>query len=709
MQRQRCAHCKLPVRGRRTQAGRDEADSLAGPYCCTGCCMAAQIGRGEASSSAQLLARVVLGAFLSMGVMVVSLALYGGDTLGAGQVQSEAAAALDGLYRLAALALSVPVALLIGVPLARAVLQTRNWLSVDMWILTGAGAALLLSTWNTLITSGPVYFETATMILVLVGLGRWIDVRAKERARDRLMQVLPETHLTACRVSGANEESIPAPDLQLGDLVRVRPGEVVPVDGEVRDGRSFIDTVDLTGESAPRSVGPGEQVLAGSKVLDGALLVCTSAAVGARVCDEMERLLERAMTAGGTYERRAERIATVMVPSVLALASGVFIHGLWVGDLERAVGRALSVMLVACPCALGIATPLAFWSALARTWERHVLVKGSGVLERLARIRRVLFDKTGTLTTGRLELAAVHSLSSTEPFDEREILRLAAAAEVGSEHPIGVALRGAWHATGSGELPSVRNFRATPGVGVAAEVEGRRVTLESCGPQHERAFTTVAMQVDDQDLALFELRDRPRAEAAATLDELRRRGLELRVLSGDARGPVEALGAELALDVEWALLPHQKVERLQALGGTDALFVGDGMNDAAVLAEASVGVAMHGGSPRSFEAADVLLLAPGLGPLPALIELARIAVRTARFNLAWCLAYNLVGICLAITGTLTPLLAACAMVLSGLGVVANTARAFARFDREDTKSSSADYALRPGREGEPENYSLAAR
>ena len=684
-----CDWCGLPARPRRVRAALERGGSEGSAresghgalFCCTGCALVAELGSGEAARSDQLLARVLLGAFLSTGVMVVSIALYGGYLDGGEAARSSAAAeALTGLYRLAALALSLPIAALLGWPLARAVTRAGRWLSFDVWILIGAASALLLSIWKTLVAQGPVYYESASMILVLVGLGRWIDVRAKERARERLLGVLPEAATDARRILSTTEESVAPSELRAGDLVRVRPGEPVPADGAVCDGRAFVDTADLTGESTPRSVAPGDRVLAGFGVLDGALVVRVEQAAGQGQRDRIERLLERAMVGRGAYQRRAERLAAWMIPAVLAVAAAVFAAQLVGGEPARGVARALSVLLVACPCALGIATPIAFWYALARAWERRVLVKGSEVLERMARVKRVFFDKTGTLTRGELELVSIHPQAGTTSADA---LRLAAACELGSEHPVGRGLRRAFKERNpDATLPRAESFRRLPGSGVEAWVEGRAVRVtrpERSELAARSASTCVQLSADGEPRALFQLADRARPEAPATVRALREQGLELRVLSGDGRGPVQALAEELGVPAEAELLPGDKVRRLEHFGTRDTLFAGDGLNDAAALASASVGVAVDGGSPRSFEAADALLLGGSLAALPRAIDLARVAVVTARVNLAWCVVYNVVGIWLAASGRLTPVLAGAAMVLSGAGVLANTSRAFAKF------------------------------
>jgi len=665
-----CARCGLPVAPGPVQA------TDAPRFCCSGCCIAHHLGQGGTRGAiGALAARLVLSAFLAMGVMVFSLSLYGELLPGGDPAEraSESAAALRGLSRLGALALSAPVLYLLGLPLLDAVVRMRRWLSADALILFGTAAAWTISAWNTMRGGGHVYFETATMVLVLVGLGRWLDVRARERARSELRAILPERTLPAAVLRDGDEVELDPAELAPGDLVRVRPGEVLPVDGVVVEGRSFLDTSAMTGEEAPRTAGAGERVLAGCTVVDGTLVVRAEAVGAGRVRDEIERLLARSMQSRGRHMNVADRAAWVLLPLAfaIAVAAGLF-HGVARGP-EAGLLAALSVALISCPCALGIATPLAFWIALGASWRAGVLVRDDETLERLARARRVFFDKTGTLTAGELELedVLVESAESVEPL---AALRLAAALELGSEHAVGRGLRRAWlersGAVGLGDLPAVEDFRALPGLGVEGLVEGRRGRVVRDGGESG----LIALEIEGRVLARFAFRARPRAEARALIDALRAAGFELLVLTGDAAGPSRELAQRLGIAFEAGLLPGDKVARIERAGRRGTVFVGDGLNDAAALAAADVGVAMAGGSARSLDVAPVALLRPGLSALPELLRLARSTVRVARGNLVWAFAYNGIGLWLAAAGRLTPIVAAAAMVASSLAVVLNSSR-----------------------------------
>jgi len=399
-----CGHCGLPVR-RAVPASGD------GPFCCTGCELAWHFGDAGEGGSDRWIARIVLSAFLAMGVMVASLALYGRYLGEDGLAQSTGAIALRDIYRTGALLLCLPILHLLGVPLLGAVRASRRFLSADFLVLCGVGAAFSLSIWNTVMGRGEVYYETVAMVLVLVSLGRWLDARAKAKASAHLALIAPEAIASVTRIDMSGESSIAYEELQVGDSIRVRPGETLPVDGLVLRGETTLDTSSLTGEWLPRRVAKGDRVLAGCEVLDGTLVVRAEAVGAGRVQAEVERLLRAALDRPAHFVKLADRVAAVLLPIVFVLATGTLIWNLRLGRVEEGWMNALSVVLISCPCALGIATPLAYWTALREAWERGVLVKNADVLERLARTEQVVFDKTGTLTSSAADLIRIHEPS----------------------------------------------------------------------------------------------------------------------------------------------------------------------------------------------------------------------------------------------------------------------------------------------------------
>ena len=690
-----CAQCGLPVRS-----------TAATAFCCVGCGLSYHLagrhlpdaapadGAAEAPDSRvtaanALLARVVLSAVLGTGVMVFSLASYSDADLA-----SEAAQALRGIYRLAALALSTPVMLLLAWPLAEALrrMGRARFLSSEALVLLGTLSAWGASAWKTFTGGGDVYFDTATVVLVLYSLGRYLDVRARLRSSAALTQAVQSADRRVARldVASSQEERVAPDELEVGDVVRLRPGDVVPRDGRILRGQSFLDTSSLTGEEAPQSRGVGERVLGGWTLVDGSLDLAVEAERGASVMDDVDRILASALREPPRLVRLADRIAAGFLPVVALLFVGTVLVRARLVGLEAALFDGLSVVLIACPCAFGLATPLAFWAALGRAWKSGVLIGGGDVFERLVRARRVFFDKTGTLTSGELELQGIELPGQADEAGRLAALELAARIELASEHPIGRAL--VREAAGRGlALTPAEDFRARPGIGVEGVVDGRRYALRRAA-EADVAGTRIELVRTDSPgdapgdapgasgraaatvLATFTLTGRLRVGVSATLRELAARGLALEVLTGDSAAAAEALERELGVPVRGELLPADKVDALEAAGRAGSVFCGDGLNDAAALAAADVGIAVAGAAPKSLAAADVQLLGATPEVLPELFELGRRAVRTARLNLFWSFAYNGVGLVLAATGQLTPIFAALAMVGSSTFVVVLSSR-----------------------------------
>ncbi len=662
-----CAHCGLPVRG-----------GGSGPrFCCTGCALVASLGPGTDEDSPtpaadRWLSRVVLGAFLSMGVMVASLALYGEDLAPDGSFTDEGAQALRGLVRSAALLLCVPILFGIGLPLARGVRVQGRLLTVDGLVVLGAGAAFGMSVWNTITGRGEVYFETVAMVLVLVGLARWLDVHTKERAWEHVRELARAVEVPATRLRDGREDSVAVQDLERGDRVLVRAGQTIPCDGVVVHGGALVDAADLTGESRPRRAHVGDLVLAGTRPVDGALQVVARAVGAERVREAVERTLASALQSGAQRVGMADALARWILPIalVLGVGSGIF-HGLQHG-LEHGLLVGLSVVLIACPCALSIATPLAFWTALGRAWEQGVLVRGGDVLERIANVSRIWFDKTGTLTGSEMELVSVEVFAG---FEREDVMTWAVSLEQGSAHPIARCLRDAHR----GDVRPTENFQVLPGRGVRGVVDGTAFELRrEDRDDGEQPTTPVVLVAGTEVLARFDLAVRPRPRTRELFAELRKSGYDLQVLTGDANGPARALEDQLAVDVRARLLPADKVTAIEDAGAEGTLFVGDGLNDGPALAVAGVGVAVRDGAPHTAARADVLLMVDDLEVLPELLTLARRTSSVARGNLVWASVWNAAGLALATTGHLPPIVAALAMVVSSAMVVGHTHLRLAR-------------------------------
>ncbi|MDX2000673.1 MAG: cation-translocating P-type ATPase [Thermoanaerobaculia bacterium] len=665
-----CAHCGLPL-----AVSNAARDSGAG-YCCSGCALAHRLAGGDAGHgrATGLLMAVGLGAFLALNVMMLSFVLY---TPGA---EADRAAG-EAWVRWALLGLATPAVVLLGSPfLTRGLGQlfSRRRLDTDALISVGVLAAWALSCRSVLAGHGPLYLDTAMGILLFVTLGRYLDAAARARTTDALAALARQMPERATRLGiDDQEEEVPVADLVPGDRLRIRPGERFPADGRVLRGEAGVSQAELTGESLPVTRGVGDRVSAGTRLLDGSLVITVERSGAATTLARLVRLVEEARAGGYPLAALVDRLAGAFVPVVLVLAVGTYAFWSWHADAGVALLNTLSVLLIACPCAIGLATPLAATTAAGRAAQAGVLVRSGQVFERLARSRRVFFDKTGTLTRGELALVRV----TTAPgASDSKILALAAALEEGSEHPLARALRQA--AAGLAQ-PATEGFRAVPGRGVSARVAGAEVrlgTAEHVGgapAPRDDGTTAVHLAVDGTWRGSLFLRDEPRPESAAVVAELAGRGFTVEVLSGDNPGAVAALAARLpGVAATAELSPEAKLARVrQAVeAGEHPTMVGDGINDAPALSHAGVAVTLESGTDLAREVADVTILGGDLTRLPWLFELGKKTLRTARLNLTWAFLYNGVGLALAVSGLLHPLFGAVGMVASSLIVVLHSQR-----------------------------------
>lgn len=518
---------------------------------------------------------------------------------------------------------------------------------------------------------GNIYLEAATGVTTFLLAGRWFEKRSKRRAGAALTALLSLGAKDVAVLRDGGEVALPAERLAVGDRFVVRPGEKVATDGVVESGTSALDVSMLTGEPVPVEVGPGDEVV-GATVNAGGRLVVRATRVGSDTqLAQMARLVEEAQHGKAEVQRLADRISGFFVPVVVALAVGTL--GFWLGaggTTATAFTAAVSVLIIACPCALGLATPTALMVGTGRGAQLGILIRGPEVLESTRRVDTVVLDKTGTVTTGRMTLVEVAA--------DDEVLRLAGAVEDASEHPIGRAI-----AAGArerlGDLPPVEGFRATAGHGVEGTVGGRLVSVGRTGADVERPAgrTVVEVRVDGEPRGRLHVADRVKETSAEAVRDLRALGLRPVLLTGDAEATARVVAAEVGIDEVVAdVLPADKVDvvkRLQAEGRVVAM-VGDGVNDAAALAQADLGIAMGSGTDVAIEASDLTLVRDDLRVAALAVRLARRTLTTIRGNLFWAFGYNVAALPLAAAGLLNPMLAGAAMALSSVFVVTNSLR-----------------------------------
>ncbi|MFJ2272709.1 heavy metal translocating P-type ATPase [Streptomyces sp. NPDC087866] len=613
------------------------------------------------------------------------------------------------------LTLAAPVVTYAGWPFHRAAWTNARHgaATMDTLISVGTSAAFLWSVWALFFGtagmtgmthpfeltigrsdgSGNIYLEAAAGVTAFILAGRWFEARSKRKAGAALRALLELGAKEVTVLRDGREMTVDTADLRAGDRFLVRPGEKIATDGVVVEGSSAVDASMLTGESVPVEVSTGDAVT-GATLNAGGRLVVEATRVGADTqLARMAKLVEDAQNGKAAAQRLADRISAVFVPVVIVLALGTL--GFWLASgagLTAAFTAAVAVLIIACPCALGLATPTALMVGTGRGAQLGILIKGPEVLESTRRIDTIVLDKTGTVTTGRMTLQAVHTAAGTTDTD---VLRLAGALEHASEHPIAQAVATAAADRTGGTLPTPEDFANVPGLGVQGVVDGHAVLvgreqllaeweirlpadLAARKAEAEAAGrTAIAVAWDGEARAVLEVADAVKDTSAEAIVRLRRLGLTPILLTGDNRAVAESVAAEVGIDEVYAeVLPQDKVDvvkRLQAEGRSVAM-VGDGVNDAAALAQADLGLAMGTGTDAAIEAGDLTLVRGDLRAAPDAIRLARRTLGTIRTNLFWAFAYNVAALPLAAAGLLNPMIAGAAMAFSSVFVVGNSLR-----------------------------------
>ncbi|HAT7651721.1 TPA: copper-exporting P-type ATPase CopA [Klebsiella michiganensis] len=576
--------------------------------------------------------------------------------------------------------------------------------TMDTLVALGTGVAWLYSMSVNLwpqwfpMEARHLYYEASAMIIGLINLGHMLEARARQRSSKALEKLLDLTPPSAKVVTDEGEKDLPLAEVQAGMILRLTTGDRVPVDGVISQGEAWFDEAMLTGEPVPQQKGDGDAVHAGTVVQDGSVLFTASAVGSQTTLARIIRMVRQAQSSKPEIGQLADKISAVFVPAVVAIA--LFSAAIWYffGPAPQIVYTlviATTVLIIACPCALGLATPMSIISGVGRAAEYGVLVRDADALQRASTLDTLVFDKTGTLTEGKPQVVAIKTFTA---MDESTALRLAASLEQGSSHPLARAIL---DKAADQRLPAVENFRTLRGLGVSGEAEGRRLLLgnqallnehkiataeieDDMTAQASQGATPVLLAVDGQAAALFAIRDPLREDSVAALARLHRQGYRLVMLTGDNPTTAKAIAKEAGIDeVIAGVLPDGKadaIKRLQSEGHQVAM-IGDGINDAPALAQADVGIAMGGGSDVAIETAAITLMRHSLNGVADALDIAKATLRNMKQNLLGAFVYNSLGIPIAagilwpLTGTLlNPVVAGAAMALSSITVVSNANR-----------------------------------
>jgi P-type Cu+ transporter len=596
------------------------------------------------------------------------------------------------------LGLTVPVQFIIGAPFYAGTFKALRNLraNMDTLIAVGTSAAFIYSLLVTLhIFSGEVYYDSAGLIISIILLGRWMEARAKGRTSESIKKLIGLQAKTATIILNGEEKQIPIDEVESGQIVVVKPGEKIPVDGVIVEGYSAVDESMLTGESLPAEKKAGDQVI-GATLNKTGYFKFKATKVGAETAlAQIIRLVETAQGSKAPIQRLADTIAGFFVPAVMGVALVTFLLWFFLGGQTFIFSLTcfIAVMVIACPCALGLATPTAIMVGTGKGAQNGILIKSAGALERAYKINTIVFDKTGTLTRGR---PAVTDVLVFNEWSREAVLRLAAAVEKGSEHPLGTAIM---EAAEKMELPAPQEFEAMSGLGVVARVEGKNILLGNRSLMQQNGLsmaasegrisalelegkTVILMTVDKEPAAIIAVADTLKEKATEAITQLQTIGIRTLMITGDNRRTAEAIAQKVGIKTVLAeVMPQDKAAEIRKLqeSGYIIAMVGDGINDAPALAQADIGMALGSGTDVAMETGDIVLVKDDLRDVVQAIKLSRYTIRKIRQNLFWAFIYNTIGIPIA-AGVLYPLwgiqlnpiIAAAAMGFSSISVVTNS-------------------------------------
>lgn len=629
--------------------------------------------------------RLLIGGVMVLHDMIVGTGIYAREIFNLATPESQP---LVDFFQVMMLVTSIPVLILLGLPILRAGFASllRGQPNLHTLITIGTFSAFGISVYHLIAGHGGLYFDTATMLIFLVSVGRWLEMQAHKSGNKAVAKLLEQIPNTATVVTDEGDKSVTVAELKPGMRVRIRPGERFPVDGKIARGEGDVDESLLTGEPKPVSHREGDLIKAGTINLDGSFEVITTAVGESTTAGQIGRLLHEALWARSPLERTVDKLSAWMTPAALFLATIAFLIWNYRAGFEQGLLVALSVLLIACPCALGLATPLTLWLSLERAAESGAILRSTAALERLAKVEKVFFDKTGTLTQLPMKVKSV--VGGQLSVDSNRLLQVATSIENESEHPLAKAIV-EYAKENQVELIKPESFKSLPALGVTGILRftnyDLRIAIGSVRLMEQENFQisaelrqkaetwkadgqlVVYVGWDNAVQGIISLGETVRTEAKEVVAQLQSRGLELGVLTGDDSSAGARWQSALNIPVQAALTPDEKMNRLSQ----NAAMVGDGINDGPALAAATVGLAMNHGTDVARTAADIVLMRDDLTVIPWLFDLSREAMKRVKQNLGWAVIYNLIGVGLAMAGLLQPVFAAFAMIASSIFVTSN--------------------------------------
>ncbi len=666
-----CIHCGLPAPSRQK-------------FCCYGCELAHGLSREADDDGSTMRARVAICMFFAMNLMALSLFLYSEDVYA--PPSEPGMAGLREFFRYASAVAATPVVLILGLPLARRALSLLRdaTLGTELLVSLGALSAYSYSIVALATPGARVYFDVACMTLIFVAAGRWLEASSRSSAAYSLAARLALTPESVERRAGEGGwESVPPAGIVVGDVLRIPAGRSVPVDGQVEKGAARVDNSIVTGESRPVAVGLNDSVIAGSVPVDSPLEIRATSDLRNSTVARLEDLVRKARSDRAPIQGIADKCASALFPVMLSVALGTFLYWYASGEGEKGLLSAVAVLVVACPCSFGIATPLAIWAALGRAASRGVLIRGGSIVQRLARIDSVAIDKTGTLTDHAREVVELQA-----DGDRSDVLGRMAALEGAVEHPLGASIV-AFARKSDIVVPEPDRVEVLPGLGVRGAFDGEVLEIGGVAlasrlgvelDESQRQPGTVVAMAGGRVVATVKTREALRPEAREAVGGLKSLASHVEILSGDTSQAAKPVARDLNLQVRAGQTPSDKFQRIEALesDGGPTMMIGDGVNDSAAMGRASLGVSLGCGSDLARAVSHVSLVSDDLSLVPWTMRLARKTMRVVRQNLAWALGYNSVCVVLAACGLITPVFAALAMLGSSATVLFNSLR-IARF------------------------------